>query len=369
MGTVYKPKNSPYFWIKYYRDGKAYYESSKSTIKKDAKDLLTIRGGQILKGKFPGLRALKTTVEDLLSLALKTAEIQKRKSMYEAKRYVHLLKKHFGAIRASNVTTENVTDYRRKRQCGWPDAKREKVSDHTINKELGFLRRSFRLGLKQDPPLVTRVPNFEMTPDDHIRKGFLDIEGFKALRGILPDHWKVMLCVGFFTGMRAGEILGLRWEQVDFSAGTISLNMGETKNGEGRTVPMIPELREVLERWWMESRAQWPACPWVIHCRGTRTMNYRKSWMKACETAGLTGLLFHDIRRSAVKNLIQAGIPQVVAMAISGHKTTSMFNRYAIVDKTDLELATVKLSAYLKEKESEKKPNGYKMVKLAESTE
>ena len=84
----------------------------------------------------------------------------------------------------------------------------------------------------------------------------------------------------------------------------------------------------------------------MSHYKGKPISSIKRTWKTACEKIGLEDRMFHDLRRSAVRNLVRAGVPQVVAKKISGHKTDSVFNRYNIVSESDLREATEKLSKY-----------------------
>ena len=360
MGCIFKPKGTKYFYVKYYRNGKPYIESSKSVIKADAKRILALREGQIQEGRFHGLKVLKTSISDLLKLIIRKSEEDKLPSLTDRRHYVKLLEEHFGATKAANLATAQVMDYRKKRR-------EQGVSDQTINRELGVLRRAYNLAMEHDPPLVQRVPKISLTSEKEcIRKGFIEDEEFRALRGVLPEHLKIAITIGYYTGMRSGEILGLQWRQVDFKQNTLRLDPGTTKNKEGRVAPMISEMRDVLERWWMESMTKYPDCPWVIHRNSERiTRHFGKAWKTACKKVGLEGLLFHDLRRSAIRNLIRAGVPQSIAMAISGHKTDSVFRRYDIVSELDIAEAGNKLSQYLNSRRAMEEAMVKKQLKLA----
>lgn len=360
MGCIFKPKGTKYFYIKYYRNGKPYIESSKSTIKADAKRFLILRQGQIQEGRFHGLKVLKTTISDLLKLIIQKSEEDKLPSLADRRHYVKLIDEHFGATKAANLATVQLMEYRKRRR-------EQGVSDQTINRELGVLRRAYHLAIEHDPPLVNRIPKISLTSEKGcIRKGFIEDAEFRALRGVLPDHLKVALTIGFYTGMRQGEILNLQWRQVDFTQNTLRLEPGTTKNKEGRIAPMISEMKDVLERWWLESLSKYPKCPWVIHRDGERiTKHFGKSWKTACARVGLNGLLFHDLRRSAIRNLVRAGVPQSIAMSISGHKTDSVFRRYDIVSELDIADAGNKLSQYLENKRALDEAMVKKQLKLA----
>ena len=353
MGTIYKQKTSKYFWIQYGKNGKTCRESTRSIDPHYAKRLLKVREGAVAEGKPPGIDAYKTRIYTLVDLYLKDYEINNRKSIKEAKHYADLISKYFGGMRAAELTSEHIRDYREKRKDEpvRVSAKRKR-KDSTINRELSALRRMFRLGLEEDPPLVVRAPKIQLVKEDNVRTGFFEYDEYLALRGACPDHLKVMVTLGYWTGMRAGEILNLKWSQVDWDNDLLRLDPGTTKNKEGRSIPLMPEVKEVLFRWWKERMKDHHKFPWICHYKWGRLQSYKSAWRTACKHVGLEGKHFHDFRRSAVRNFVRAGIPQAVAREISGHKTNSVFERYNIVSRRDIDEAREKLAAYLNRKNS-----------------
>lgn len=116
----------------------------------------------------------------------------------------------------------------------------------TINRSVSALRRMFNLAKKQGK--LRDVPYFPMVKEAPPRQGFFEREDYEKLFTALPSYLRLPLALGYFTGMREGEILGLRWNQVDFLSGIIRLRAGETKNDEGREVPIASQLLESLKK-------------------------------------------------------------------------------------------------------------------------
>jgi integrase len=183
------------------------------------------------------------------------------------------------------------------------------------------------------------------------RAGFFEREQFEAMRSYLPAPVKPVVTFLYITGWRVNsEVLKLQWRHVDFAGGTVRLDPGTTKNGEARTFVMTAELRSLLEgqRAYTEAvqREEGIICPHMFHRKGKPIKGFRRSWETACKQAGCPGMIRHDFRRTAVRNLVRAGVPERVAMTMTGHKTRSIFDRYDITSEGDLADAARKLDAF-----------------------
>ncbi len=131
------------------------------------------------------------------------------------------------------------------------------------------------------------------------------------------------------------------------------LEVGSTQNDDGRVLPfrVLPALADLLrkqrERTDRKERLHDRVVPWVFHRRGKRIVKMDTAWKRACEKGGCPERLFHDLRRTAVRNLERAGVPRSVAMQITGHKTESVYRRYAIVSERDVAEGLERLGAFL----------------------
>jgi integrase len=307
-----------------------------------AKRLLKIREGEISEGKIPGVHFDRIRFNDLAEDFLADYRVNGKKSLVRAERSVNHLKTSFEGERVPNITTPRINAYIQKRI-------EEGAENATINRELAALKRIFNLAARQTPPKIDRVPYIPMLKESNVRKGFFEHGDFLALRSSLPDYLKGFVTFAYKTGWRVSEIEGLTWAQVDLANGIVRLETGETKNDEGRTVYLDGELRGIFQELEEARKRRTKIIPQVFtNDMGNGPLkDFRGSWEKACTDAEIGKRLFHDFRRTAVRNMVRAGIPERVAMMVSGHKTRSVFDRYNIVSDTDLRLASQKTETYL----------------------
>ncbi|NGZ95327.1 MAG: site-specific integrase [Nitrospira sp. WS110] len=349
MGLYRRKSNDPVsgekiprgpWWMKYYRDGRPFYESTGTTDKREAQRRLNERLGQIATGTYVGHHIERTLFEDLVEGIVQDYTLNRRKSIRRLHDYLKHLGKRFHRRRASSITTDQIQQYVISRQG-------EGAQNGTINRELGCLKRMFKLALQHTPPKVTRIPHIPKLEEHNVRSGFASYEEFLAVRGALPDHGKVAVSLAYWLGLRIGEVLSLQWDQVDVWSAKLFLRPLQTKTETPRVAYLPPDLVELLKDVKQRTEAEYPGCVWVCQRRGERVLSIKRAWKTACRRIGSEGLLVHDLRRTAVRNMVRAGIPEKVAMAISGHKTRSVFDRYNIVNEADLELAAGRLQAYI----------------------
>ena len=260
-----------------------------------------------------------------------------------AERSAGHLKRHFEGLRVPEINTPNIEAYIENRLD-------EGAANATINRELSALKRMLNIGAQQTPPKVDRVPYIPMLKENNTRKGFFEHETFLALSDALPDYLKGFTSFAYKVGWRVSEITGLTWAQVDRTQGIVRLEPGDTKNDAGRTVYLDEELREVfLEQWEVRKKSK-KLMPYVFPNKdgNDKIKDFRGAWKTACKDASIGKKLFHDLRRTAVRNMVRSGIQERVAMMISGHKTRSVFDRYNIVNAADLKLAATQQETYLR---------------------
>jgi integrase len=193
------------------------------------------------------------------------------------------------------------------------------------------------------------IPSIEVR---NVRNGFFSEPEFLALVSHLPPDVRPVVEFLWFTGWRKTEVLTLQWRQIDWNARTVRLYPGTTKNDDGRVFPFgsYPELERLLlcqkEHTDALQRATARIIPLVFHRSGEPIKDFRKAWSDACKTAGLPGQWVHDLRRSCVRRLEKSGVSRSAAMKLTGHKTESIYRRYAIVSESDLAEGVAKLAAF-----------------------
>jgi integrase len=349
FGAVYLPtykdkrtgelRQSSIWWIQYSVHGQRKIENSHSRNRSDALRLLKKRLGEIVDGRLIVSAVERTRFQDLAELLINDYEINGRRSVARVKRSINHLRDFFGLSRATEITADRVSAFIAFR-------KRQGAANASINRELAALKRMFRLGKRVGK--VAEIPHISLLMEDNVRKGFFEREQFDAVLGHLPEYLKPVVEVAYVTGWRVtSEILSRQWQHVDFGAGWLRLEPGETKNRKGRNFPFTQRLRTILTEQRKRTAAVELAIggpvPWVFHRRGAPIKSYYVSWRKACTEAGMADRLLHDFRRTAVRNLERAGVPRSDTMAMVGHLTESIYRRYAISDEASLRESAAKV--------------------------
>lgn len=334
-GSIYLRKGSPMWWIKYHRHGRPFRESTHTTDSRKAGNMLKARLAEINQGTFMGPQLERTKVDELAVMFVRDYRINSRKSLVDAEtRWNRHLKPFFGGMRTVDVTSEQLARYVDKRQ-------QEEAANATINRELAALKRMFRLGQQSTPPKVVRAPKFPKLAENNIRKGFLEDGQYRKLIEYRPELWfRSLVECGRTYGWRVSELLSMRVNQLDVAQRVIRLEPGTTKNRDSREVLMTDSVHKLLSALIHGKSAD----DYVFtRANGNRVRDFRGTWQNACAHAGVPELLFHDLRRTGARNLRRAGVAEGIIMKIGGWRTRSVFERYAIVSRSDMADAILKL--------------------------
>jgi integrase len=361
-GSVFRGPGRQRWTIQYYQDGRRIREATGLTSKRKAQDLLNERLRQVSRGELDPREQRPARMEELYLLLETHVKVNRPRSLRDLRGRWRHLQPVFGFVLAAKVTTDSIMRYAAQR-------KGEGAANATVNRELATLRRAFNLGRRATPPRVRQVPYIPMLREDNVRRGFVEDSEFSRLAAEAQELWlRALLEVGFTYGWRRGELLGLRVRQVNLAARTIRLDVGTTKNREGREVAMTTRVEALLGELIASKR---PDDFVFTRAHGKPVKDFRKAWRKLCARAGLgvftcracaqpvpgggkckecgaarpayRGLIVHDLRRSAAKALRAAGVPESVIMAAGGWKTPAMFRRYAIVSSADQRAAVERL--------------------------
>lgn len=343
-GTVYLRGQT--WWLQFYHHGQAVRESSGSTVKLVAERLLKARVAESTTGKLV-IGADRVTLKQMTEMVLADYEANDLRSAQRVKAAIAHLWSHFGALeRATAITSASVTEYQALRR-------REKAANSTINYECRMLGRGFRLAVRAG--LLANIPVIASLRAAGPRKGFFEPEQYGAVLGHLPDYLHPVVKTLYITGWRKNKVLSRQWKHVDLEQGWLRLDPGESKNGEARNFPLTTELHAILSKQREAvrrlEREQGVIIRHVfVRPDGSHIKNFRSAWKTATRRAGCPGRLVHDFRRTACRSFERAGIPRSAAMKLSGHLTSTIYERYAIADAGMLKKAAEKLDRLHAEK-------------------
>jgi integrase len=364
-GRLYQRPGSPFWWAAYYLRGKQYHQSTGETDEKRALKFLKAKikevgADQLGARPFITPQHERITVNEILDDVMEHYKRGGRRGIPrqvspQMQSHLKRLRDYFGSCKAMSVGTRDVEAF-------ISQLKEEKKANGTVNRSLQLLSQAYRYAVTTDPPKLSRALKIEtLDESDNVRKGkFTPVEA-ELIFHSLPPYMTDVARFAYETGSRAGEILKLRWTYFDGDAIRVPGNI--TKNRKERTISLTPELLEIIDR---RRETAVCDCDLVFHHDGQPISDYRKCWHTACVTNGLgtyycrncrdsegrytsvldadrkcslcqhkcdspkyIGRLFHDFRRSAAHEMWKAGSSADDCMKVTGHKTESMFKRYA----------------------------------------
>lgn len=347
------------YWYSFIFDGRRYQRSTKCKNAKSARDIERAAWNNLARGAvgLPAEGPQKiVTVGELLD-TLEASYKEEKKLSQQARSVLKLTRRAFGSKIAAQLTAKDVDDY-------IADGRKDGKRNATINRVTETLRRAYRV-MELTAPKIRHL-----SEKDNARKGFFSDDEFRRVYSHLPEDISDFALFGYLTGWRKGEIASLTWSDVE--EGVIRLRADKSKNREARSVVIAGELVSVIDRRKQARLSKGVLTNLVFHREGAPVAEFRKAWASACVAAGVgkmicpkckgegtvrtcerceirceySGRIFHDLRRTAVRNLVRSGVPQSIAMKISGHKTASMFRRYDIANEDDLKQAIEAVQRY-----------------------
>jgi integrase len=351
------------WWVDYYVDGHRKRERI-GPDKRLAETVLKKRKVEIAEGKYlDKQRPVTTTVDELAERYFTYARDQQRKRSWPRDRTsIKALTGYFGGRRVADITPADIEQYR-----AWRYATRSRrgrpLTPATVNRELACLKRMFSVAmkglivLKGGLPRANPAAAVSLARELSERDRVLTPDEFCRVSQEAPAWLRPMLLIAYHTGMREGEVRSLRWEQIDLKRGTVRLKSSETKTDAPRTIPLNPTLTMLLK-----DATRYVGCPYVFINPAKLAAwhadpegvdpRYRDSslvhaFTRACHKAGVANATFHDLRHTFVTNARRAGIDYFRIMAITGHKTMTVFKRYNTIDERDVHQAMRQMDTYM----------------------
>jgi integrase len=302
-----------------------------------AKKILAQNMVELLNGKFlAGERPRITFAEAADSFLVYSRS--RKKSHRNDPPIVERFKAFFGNRHLESLNSDLVEAYlNQRRQEGQLNHKGKDISGTSLNKDITCLKtivnRALMNGLIDRNP-IRGVKKFKEIPRDRT----LTAEEFQKLLDACSPRMRSIVLVGYSTGMRRGEILRLKWEQVDLKNRFIVLEALETKTMERREIPLSETLVGILK-----NVPRTLGSPYIFTYMGNPIRSLAWTFKRACKRAGIPNFRFHDLRHCAVTNFRKAGVSDSVTMSITGHKTHAVFKRYDRVDREDRQGAIQKV--------------------------
>ncbi|RMG00879.1 MAG: site-specific integrase [Nitrospirae bacterium] len=302
-------------------DGKRYYQSTGTTSKTEAEKILYQTKAEVNAHKTPSILVFQKTKKFLFKDLADEYEkwSSQQKGFLKKKNRIKHLKEYFGEYPLVSFNQKLIEQYQMERL-------RKGNANSTVNRYVTILKHMFRKAYEWEMvnnEIAEKVRSVKLLPEDNKRLRFLSKEECAALINAAEPHLKPILIVALNTGMRKGELLNLKWDQVDFQHGLIFLE--KTKNGERREIPMNRTVRHTLSK--LVRRLD---IPYVFYNpqTGKPYKDIRVAFHTALKRAKIRDFRFHDLRHTFASHLVMAGVDLRTVQELLGHKTHTMTLRY-----------------------------------------
>lgn len=284
--------------------------------RKGAEKVIAKRKAEIAENKFLDVRKDPGPVKfyDFAKEYLQWAKANKKPSSYDRElSRMRQVNTEFESKTLREITTWQIEKYKAKRK--------EEIKPASVNREIALLKHMFTKAIEWSKVKENPAKKVKLLKGEVKRVRFLMPDQVQAILSNCADHLRPIVTVAVHTGMRKGEILRLRRDQVNFAQGIISIL--DTKNHERRDIPMNGTVKDTLKA--IEDKGPYFFC----NGDGKTFANVRRSFETALRKSGIEDFRFHDLRHTFASNLVMAGKDLNTVRELLGHKDLTMTLRYA----------------------------------------
>jgi integrase len=332
---LYRRGQGKNWWLDVRYRGKRHHFSTHISNQKRANEFARDFIAKLHRGEYRADES-SVTFERLCELSLNYYRINDRRSIKTFGYVLKRLSREFSQVCAIDITSERIERYKAERIS--------QAAKSTINEELSALSLMFRLAVEQHQ-LLARKPLISFLDDsDNVRQGFVAQGDYLAIRAALPQRLQDLTDFLWWTGVRLGTARQIEWRDINHA--TIRIRSETVKTNQSHEIPLLGEVAAIIHR---ANEYRTPLTRLVFNRNGQPLLNNwcEVRWKKAARAVGLAHILIHDLRRSFVRNMRLAGLPEAVIMQFTGHRTRDVFLRYNIVNMDEKRAAIERLEEYL----------------------
>jgi integrase len=333
-------KRGKYWHIEFEFQGVRYQRSARTENRREAESRERAMRSDVERGVYklpPKKKAIadRLRVRDLLQRLEQNYNMRGKGNTDNLRLFRFLSEAPIADCFADALTDQHITEFIAQLQ-------RQGFRNSTVNNRVQLIRQAYKLA-KVPAPQIPRL-----STQGNARQGFLLRPQFDLLYARLPAYLQDFALFLYVVGWRSGAVKRLEWG--DVQGNEIQLRAELSKNRKAYRICMNRELAELIERRRQERAIATPQgaaiCRYIFHRNGKPLGNFREAWVAACAAAGCPGTIPHDMRRSAVRNLVRAKVPRSIAKKWTGHESDTVFERYNIIEGDDMQEAAELLEQY-----------------------